>query len=155
MMQAMSPLKFSKAELRVQAIARRRANNQLMRVPWADFDKAYQEYLCWHALALWVRGIIAAQDGIPAWLITDLRKRCPGFFEHESTSGEPKLVGLHLLEWVHNQEFGYAKRQGWLDALVFYGIRHPYSASAWTYWEHCEEEWRRRPPGMTPSSCTS
>ena len=150
MTHAMNKPRFSKAELKVQAIARRRANNQLMRVPWTDFRKAYEEYPRWQALVLWVQAVMVTQDAIPSWLVADLQKRCPGFIEQETTLREPKLVALHLLEWVHNQQFGYAKRQGWLDALTFHGVRHPRSESAWAYWEHCEEDWQRRPPSSYP-----
>ncbi len=150
-MHAMSAPKFSKAELKVQAIARRRADNQLMRISWADFRKAYEEYPRWQALVLWVQAVMVTQNAIPTWVVTDLQKRCPGFIEHEATSCEMKLVALHLLEWVHNHEFGYAKRQGWLDALAFYGVRHPRSESAWAYWEHCEEEWHRKPTSSYPN----
>jgi hypothetical protein len=90
------------------------------------------------------------QDDVPSWLVTDLRKRCPDFIEHEARSREPKLMALHLLEWIHKQEFSYAKRQGWLDALTFYGVRHPRSECAWVYWEHCENEWNRKQPSDFP-----
>jgi hypothetical protein len=36
--------RFSSVELRVQAIASRETNNQLLRVPWGRFRKAYEEY---------------------------------------------------------------------------------------------------------------
>jgi hypothetical protein len=97
-----------------------------------------------------VQGIVAMQDSVPSWLVTDLQKHCPDFIEHEASSREPKLMALHLLEWVHNQEYGYAKRQGWLDALTFYGVRHPRSECAWAYWEHCENEWKRKQPNDFP-----
>lgn len=147
---AMSDGKFSKSELKVRAIARRRANAQLMRVPWSRFRKAYEKYPRWQALALWIQAVSAAQDSVPSWLIDDLRKRCPGFVEHEATSHEPKLMGLHLLEWAHNREFAFAKRQRWLDALTFYGVRHPRSECAWAYWESCEAQWSKDRPGTFP-----
>ena len=147
----MSDRNFSKSELKVQAIARRRANAQLMRVPWLRFRKAYEEYPRWQALALWVQVVIAAGDSVPTWITDDLAKRCPGFVQHEATSHEPKLMGLHLLEWVHKHEFASAKEEGWLDALTFYGVRHPRSQSAWAYWEHCEEEWSRRSLSSYPN----
>ena len=143
--------RFSKAELKVQAVARRRANNQLILVPWTDFRKAYEDYPYWQALVLWVRAVMVTQDVIPSWLVTDLQKRCPRFIEHEAPPREPKLMALHLSEWIHNQQFGYAKRHGWVDALTFYGVRHPQSLSAWAYWEHCEEEWQRKLPSSYPS----
>lgn len=147
----MSDEEFSKSELKVRAIARRRANAQLLRVPWSRFQRAYEDYPRWQALALWVQAVIAGQNSVPAWLADDLRKHCPGFVEHEETSHEPKVMGLHLLEWAHNHEFGFAKRQGWLDALMFYGVRHPHSECAWTYWEYCESHWSQDQPEELPT----
>jgi hypothetical protein len=70
---------FSAVELRIGAIAHRRANEQLLGVPWPRFQKAYEEYPRWQALALWVQAVIAAGDSVPSWLTDDLRKHCPGF----------------------------------------------------------------------------
>jgi hypothetical protein len=147
----MSDRIFSKSELKVRAIARRRANAQLVGVPWSRFRKAYEEYPRWQALALWIQAVSAAPDGVPSWLIDDLRKRCPGFIEHEATSHGPKVTDLNLLEWAHNHEFASAKRQGWLDALTFYGVRHPSSECAWAYWERCENQWSKEQPDALPA----
>ena len=43
--------------------------------------------------------------------------------EEVARSNKPELLGLQLLPWVHNQVFGFAKEEGWLDALAFYGFR--------------------------------
>jgi hypothetical protein len=147
----MSDDRFSISELKVRAIARRRANAQLVRVPWSRFRKAYEEYPRWQALALWTQAVIAAQDSVPSWLMDDLRKHCPSFIEHGANSNEPKLMGLHLLEWAHNHEFGFARRQGWLDALTFYGVRHLRSECAWTYCEYCENHWSKDQPEALPT----
>lgn len=145
--------KSSRTGLRVEAIYRRprRAINQLMRVPWPRFRKAYEKYPQWRALVLWVQAVIATQDSVPPWLIDDLRKRCPGFIESEPTWSKPEAVDFHLSEWIHNHEFEAAKRQGWLDALTFYGVRHPLSECAWAYWEHCENQWLNMRPDRFPS----
>lgn len=142
-MQLQNRSKFSKTELRVQAVARRRASDQLFRVPWTKFQRAYEEYPRWHALTLWTQGIVTMLDSVPSWLVKELQKHCPAFVEHEMHSRGPKLIALHLLEWIHNQEFGYARRQGWLDALTFYGTRHPRSECAWAYWEQFEKDRNR------------
>ena len=47
--------------------------------------------------------------------------------------------------------FDHAKRQGWLDALTFYGVRHLRSQAVWAFWELCENEWSRVPPKAVPS----
>lgn len=142
--------KFSKTELRVRDVASRRANNQLLGVPWAKFQRAYEEYPRWHALALWTQGIVAELDSVPSWLVMEIQKHCPAFIHQEAVFREPKLIAVHLLEWIHNQEFGYVKRQGWLDALTFYGVRHPRSECAWVYWERFEKDWNRGQPEPHP-----
>jgi len=136
--------RFSRTELKVRGIARQRANDQLLRAPWGRFRRAYEEYPRWHALALWTQGIVAMEDTVPPWLVVELQKQCPAFIEYEARCREPKLIALHLLEWIQNREFGSAKRQGWLDALTFYGARHLRSECAWAYWEHCEVERNRK-----------
>ena len=140
----------TKLERRVQGIARRRATNQLMRIPWARFHKAYEEYLRWEALALWVRAIVEAEGSAPSWLSANLKKRCPGFIEHRTLLNEPRLLGFRFQEWIHNQIFAHPRQEGWLDALIFYGVRDLRSQSTWAYWEYCEEEWHRRRPSSYP-----
>lgn len=145
------PLRFSNAELKVQAIARRHAHNQLMRVSWARFRKAYEEYPRWEALALWIRALTTADNCVPSWLVAALREHCPDFVEQEVTAREPGLMSFRFLEWIQNRRFGYAKREGWLDALTFYGARHPRSEGTWEYWKHCEHEWSTKPPTSLPT----
>jgi len=147
----MKASRFSPAELKVRAIASRRAKQQVSRVPWRRFRSAYEEYSRWQAFALWSRAVIATEGHAPSGLVKTLRDRCPGFIEDEASSREPGLLAFHLLEWVHNRKFGYAKRQGWLDALTFYGVRHPLSHGAWAYWEHCENEWNTKRPTPLPT----
>jgi len=147
----MKTAKFSKLERRVGHIASRQARRQLMQVPWDRFRKAYDEYLRWQAFVLWARAILELEGSAPSWLEAILRKRCPGFMEEVARSNKPKLLGLALLSWVHNRAFGFAKEEGWLDVLVFYGFRDARSQGYWTYWEHRNNEWRKRRPASFPT----
>ncbi len=147
----MKTVKFSKLERRVGHIASQRARRQLMQVPWDRFHKAYEEYIRWQAFVLWARAVVDLEGNAPSWLEAILRKRCPGFTEESTRSNKPELLGLQLLPWVHNQVFGFAKQEGWLDALVFYGFRDTRSQGYWTYWEHCESEWKKRRPASFPT----
>jgi len=122
-----------------------------MQVPWDRFHKAYDEYIRWQAFVLWARAILELEGSAPSWLEAILRKRCPGFMEEVARSNKPELLGLQLLPWVYNQVFGFAKEEGWLDALVFYGFRDTRSQGYWAYWEHCETEWRKRRPPSFPA----
>jgi len=143
--------RFSRVELRAQALAGRQAKKQLLQIPWSRFRKAYEEYPQWQGLSLWSRAVVTAQSHASTELLKTLRERCPGFLESEESVRDPDLLAFHLLKWVHNTIFGYAKPQGWLDALTFYGVRHIRSRAAWAYWEHCESEWSRVPPKAVPS----
>ena len=147
----MKAAKFTKLERKVRDIATRRARRQLMQVSWGRFHKAYEEYIRWQAFVLWVRAVVECEGRTPSWLEAILRKCCPDFREKAASSNKPELLGLQLLPWVHNQAFGFAKEEGWLDALVFYGFRDARSQGSWEYWEHCESEWKKRRPKSFPT----
>jgi hypothetical protein len=147
----MKTAKFSKLERRVGHIASRRARLQLMQVPWHRFREAHEKYIRWQAFVLWVRAIVELEGSPPTWLKAILRKRCPSFAEKSACSNKTELLGLQLLPWVHNQVFGFAKEEGWLDALVFYGFRDIRSQGYWAYWEHCDSEWKKRRPAAIPT----
>lgn len=122
-----------------------------MQVPWDRFHKAYEEYIRWQAFVLWVRAVVELEGCAPSWLEAILRKRCPGFATEAARSNKPEQLGLQLLPWVHNQVFGFAKEEGWLDALVFFGFRDTRAQGYWAYWEHCESEWKKRRPASFPT----
>jgi len=131
---------FSKLELQVEGTARRRADRQLLCVPWGRFRRAYEEYPRWQALALWSEVVIQAGSRGESLLSVTIQKHCPAFGPTRSLLHKSQPAGIHLLEWVHTKRFGRAKQQGWLDALIFYGVRHPLSRGAWRYWEVCQTE---------------
>lgn len=146
----------TKLERLTQERARRRAKRQLLRVNSTRFAKARQEYLEWESFSLWVRAIVDVEGILPAQTLETLQKRCPGFLQSERQSQRARtrqdnLLPLRLLGWIHNHIFSDAKREGWLDALVFYAVRDPRSQLAWAYWEQCEGEWKRKRPRCYPS----
>ena len=147
----MKTAEFATLERRVGHIASRQARRQLMHVPWDRFHKAYEDYIRWQAFVLWARAVVELGSSVPSWLEAILRKCCPGFAEELTRSNNPELLGLQLLPWVHHQVFWFAKREGWLDALVFFGFRDTRSQGYWTYWEHCETEWRKQRPASVPT----
>jgi hypothetical protein len=138
--------KPTKLETKVEGIARRRAFKELMRVPWNRFHEAYLEYLRWEAFAFWVRAIVEAEGNFPSWLTVTIKERCPGFFDDNTQVSEPRLLIRRLDGWIHNHTFGDAKREGWLDAIIFYAVRNPLSEGCWVHWEHCEKAWKRKRP---------
>src|SRR5713226_10233612 len=147
----MKTAKFTKLERKVRDIAARRARRELMGVPWGRFYNAYEDYIRWQAFALWARAVGGVEGCAPPWLKAILRKRCPGLAEEAASSSKPELLGFELLPWVHNQAFGFAKEEGWLDALVYYGFRDIRSQGYWAYWEHCDSECKKRRPAAIPT----
>ena len=143
--------RFSRIELKVRGMARRKANQQLLRVPWGRFRRAYDQYPRWQALALWGEAVLGTGTSGHSSLLATLNEHCPGFIVGRSGLRQCEPLGLNLLEWVHTQRFGYAKNEYWLDALIFYGVRHPLSRGAWEFWEHCDKQWNRKRPASLPS----
>jgi hypothetical protein len=136
----------TKLERRVQGIARQRAMKQLLRIPWKRFQKAYEEYPRWEALALWVRAVVDTEGIALPLVMTTLEEQCPSFLEQTKVLKGSTSLGFSLQKWIHERVFASARHEGWLDALVFYGVRSLRSQSTWAYWERCEEEWDRKPP---------
>jgi hypothetical protein len=141
----------TKLERRVQAIARRKATRELMQVPWDRFRRSYLAYARWQALTLWTRAIAEAEGRAPSWLAATLKKRCPGLMENEALLNEPGLLAYRLGEWIDTRIFRQAGEEGWLNGLVFFGVRSRRSQATWAYWEDCEKEWDRRRPRAYPA----
>ena len=141
---------------RVQELARYRATRQLLRASSQRFSQAQQDYLDWESFSLWVQATVEAEGGVPSWIDRTLQRRCPGFleFERHCREAHPQQAAplpVLLLEWIHDRVFMKAKEEGWLDALIFFSFRHPYSQRTWAYWEHCEDDWKRKRPARYPS----
>lgn len=141
--------RFCGAEIRVRSIASRNASKQLLRLPWSKFRNAYETYPQRQALALWSEAVIRIAGCAPRSVLTTVNEQCPGFIEAKREWQDSPA--FHLLEWVHSTRLGDAKQEGWLDALIFYGARHPASRAAWAYFEKCNEQWCRRRSGSLPS----
>ena len=143
-------------ELRVQEMARREASRQSQLVPWERLLQARTDYIEWEIFGFWVRSIVEAEDAIPDWLQNVLDTRCAGFLESERhyRKAHPRrtyFLPTRLSEWIDQHIFVEAHKQGWMQAITFYAVRDFRYHRAWSYWEHCEEEWKRRSPGSYPS----
>ena len=119
-------------------IAEARAFAQLMRVPWSKFGKAYEEYPRWHGLTLWIRSFDRKRSTIQSAALKALNEYCPEFLDSHETGYSEGLLALKLSEWIHHRVFAAAKTEGWLDALIFYGVRHVLSEGALACWNSSE-----------------
>src|SRR6266404_399308 len=137
-------------EANAQRVAANVASKQVMRASWKRFCEAHEEYIRWEAFVLWVTAIVDAQGGPSTSLLRVLRRRCADFIEQATPTREPELLALRLHEWIQDRSFSYAKQEGWLDALHFYGVRSPTCEGAWAYSEYCEQEWKDKPRSTYP-----
>jgi len=156
-----TPLNRSKSQsvrdstTRLQRGARERADDEARRIPWQRLLDARNEYIDWQEFSLWVRSILEVENRIPDWLVEILDDRVPGFLESEKQLA-PKLakdrpVPLRLEDWIDDHVFGFAKQEGWFNAIAFYAIREPRYQRAEVCWSECVERWKKAKPIQYPS----
>jgi hypothetical protein len=139
----------------LQRVARERAEEQARRIPWQRLLDARNQYLEWQEFCLWVRSTLELEERIPDWLAEILNQRCPRFLqaEKELTPGVAKnrSLPLRLEDWIDEHVFGFAKKEGWFNAVQYYAIRDPRYQRAEVCWSECVERWRKSKPIHYPS----
>ena len=140
---------------RLQRAARERADDEARRIPWQRLLDARNEYIDWQEFSLWVRSILEVENRIPDWLVEILDDRVPGFLESEkqltpkAAKGRP--LPLRLEDWIDDHIFGFAKQEGWFNAITYYAIRDPRYQRAEVCWSECTEKWKKAKPIQYPS----
>ena len=139
----------------LQRAARERADDQARRIPWQRLYDARNQYLDWQEFQLWVRSIFEVENEIPNWLVEILDKSCPGFLENEKRpmpkGGRNRPLPLRLEDWIEDHIFGFAKQEGWFNAVTYYAVRDPRYQRAEVYWSECVEKWKKAKPIRYPS----
>lgn len=148
-----SPARNSAA--RLQQVARERAHDEARRIPWQRLFEARNQYVDWQEFYLWVRSILEVENRIPDWLVRILNDHVPGFLENEKqltpNAAKGRPLPLLLEDWIDDHIFGFAKQEGWFNAIVFYAIRDPRYQRAEVCWSECVERWKKARPLHYPS----
>ena len=140
---------------RLQRTARERADDEARRIPWQRLFEARNQYIDWQEFSLWVRSILEVENRIPDWLVEILDERVPGFLESEkqltlqAAKGRP--IPLRLEDWIDDHIFGFAKQEGWFNAITYYAIRDPRYQRAEVCWSECTEKWKKAKRNQYPS----
>jgi len=141
--------------VRVQRLARERADAQALRIPWQRLLDTRNEYIDWQEFYLWVRSILEVENRIPDWLAEIVNKRCPGFLETDERltpkAAKNRPLPLRLEDWIEDHVFGFAKQEGWFSAITFYAIRDPRYQRAEVCWSECVKRWKKTRPLQYPS----
>jgi hypothetical protein len=139
---------------RVQRLARKRADAQARRIPWQRLLHARNEYIDWQEFYLWVRSVLEVENRIPDWMVEILDKRCPGFLADEKRptpkAAKKRPLPLRLEDWIDDQIFGFAKQEGWFNAITYYAVRDPRYQRTEVYWAECVEKWKKAKPIRYP-----
>jgi hypothetical protein len=124
------------------------------RVTPEQLKKAVSDYLDWEALAYWVRAVVGAYRGMPRTVAELLGDRCPGFLEQLSAEGarleDATTVWRRLIAWVDDRMFGFAKTEGWFEAITLFARNSLYAERTVAYWAACDRKWSRRRPTDCP-----
>lgn len=141
--------------VQLQRLARERADEQARRIPWQRLLDIRNQYVGWQEFYLWARSILEVEDQIPDWLVDILKERCPGFLERDKTLTakvmKEKPLALSLEDWIDEHIFGFAKNEGWFNAITYYAVRDPRYQRAEVSWSECVEKWKKDRPFRYPS----
>ncbi len=140
---------------RVQRLARERADAQARRVPWQRLLHARNDYIAWQEFYLWVRSVLEIENCIPDWLVEILNERCPGFVENEKKltpkAAKNRPLPLRLEDWIDDHIFGFARDEGWFNAITYYAIRELRYQRAEVCWSQCVKDWKKARPLRYPT----
>ncbi|MGB8769893.1 MAG: hypothetical protein WCC92_09775 [Candidatus Korobacteraceae bacterium] len=143
------------SNVRLQSLARNRADEQARRIPWQRLLEARNQYIDWQEFYQWVRSILDVENRIPDWVAEVLQNRCPGFLEAEkaltSRARRSRPLPLRLEDWIDDHVFAFAKQEGWFNAIAFYALRDPRYQRAEVCWSECVERWKKAKPLEYPS----
>jgi hypothetical protein len=146
---------MSKLADRLQRFARERADEQARRIPWQRLQDARTQYIDWQEFYLWVRSILEVENRIPNWLVETLNIHCPGFLDDEirlaPRAAKKRPLPLRLEDWIDEYIFGFARQEGWFNAVTYYAMRDPRYQRAEVCWSECVRQWKRAVPIRYPS----
>lgn len=139
----------------MQRLARERAEAQARRVPWQRLLHTRNQYIDWQEFSLWVRSVLESEDRVPDWLIGILNRRCPGFLENDKElipkTAKNRPLPLRLEDWIDEHMFGFAKQEGWFNAITYNSIREPRYQKAEVCWSQCVKKWKKAKPFRYPT----
>ena len=134
----------------LQRIARERADDEARRIPWQRLYDARNQYVNWQEFNLWARSILEVEGRVPDWLAEILNDRCPGFLRTDedlmTKAAKNKPLPLRLEDWIDDHIFGFAKQEGWFNAIAFYAVREPRYQRAEVCWSECVAKWKKVKP---------
>src|SRR5258708_5101316 len=140
----------------IQRQARDQADEEARRIPWQLLQEARSHYADWQEFYLWARSVMESEGTVPTWLAERIEDRCPGFLEEDGRYSakhphEGHLTPVRLGFWIDEHVFGFARKGGWFNAIVFYAVREQRCQRASVCWSQSVDRWRKARPIRYPS----
>jgi hypothetical protein len=148
----MKQTRFREGELALAKRSQHLAESQRRSVAAKRLSEAITDYIEWRAFAYWARLLLDAEGCVSPATGELLEARCPGFLTGVSLRNEAGVsLWRHLISWIDEHIFGYAKHEGWSHALGYYAARDPRCDQIEKYWLFCQHAWRTRRPPCLPT----
>ena len=149
----MKQTRFMEAEEALGKRSQHLAEFQRRSVPAKRLSEAITDFIEWRAFAYWVRLLVEAEGRVSPMTQALLAARCPGLLTGRPSARNQAAASLwrHLISWIDEHIFGYAKEEGWSHALGYYAVRDPRCDQIEKYWLHCEHAWKSSRPRCLPT----
>ncbi|MGB8890417.1 MAG: hypothetical protein WCC87_27065 [Candidatus Korobacteraceae bacterium] len=120
------------------------------------FCEAVTRCMDCEALAYWARHVLESGSELPAEVVRELERGCPGYLEAElkarrEESRKPAEASQRLLLWIADHLFQDAKAEGWFDAVLTQVRSHPRAIRTMEFSDYCGETWGSKLPAPYPS----
>jgi hypothetical protein len=128
-----------------------RAVQALSRVESGRLRNAAADLLESRALALWVDCVSKPGRPLKEFVLTELRRRYPGFVSSSSSDcvWAPPLFS-RLIRFGESSWRGPARSEGWYSALRYQVVHHPRYQRVIHYNQRCHDEWSQARPNAYP-----
>ena len=138
---------------RLVASERKARSSSKLVVPYR-LSEAVSRYIDWEALAYWAQPALERCPQLPAEVVRELERRCPGFLELNARQKDSRAASQdwqRLMLWIGDHYFQDAKTEGWFDAILVQVGSHPRAIRTMEYADHYDEVWSSEMPSPYPA----
>lgn len=138
----------------VGRVAKERAEEQAKCVSWRILVAFRDQYIESECFLFWLRSIEESAGGLPEPVWNAIEREYPVFLDDDLASRRRSThapVWKRLDNWIFTNVFAEVRREGWMDAVVYYAVPDRRHLRSEAYWLKCTSEWKQRKPSSYPS----
>jgi hypothetical protein len=137
----------------VGRVAKKRAEEQAKCVPWRMLVAFRNQYIESECFLFWLRSIEESAGGLPDSVCKAIEREYPVFLDDDLSSrrrSTHRHVWKRLENWIFANVFAEVRREGWMDAVVYYAVADRRYLRSEAYWLKCTGEWKKNKPSSYP-----